>query len=219
MVPDANASNRGKISRIAVLVSGNGSNLQAVIDAVADGTIPDAEVCLVVSNRRAAHAIQRARQAGVPVEYFPLKLYRDAGRTRAEYDADLADLVESYRPDWIVLAGWMHLFTVGFVSRFPNKILNLHPALPGQFPGTHAIERAYRAYQEGAISHTGLMVHLVPDEEVDAGPVILTLDIPIYPGDSLEDLEARVHAAEHEALCRALARLTSEASVHDQEGG
>ncbi len=203
----------GAKSRIAVLASGSGSNLQAIIDAVTDGSIPHAEVCVVVSNRRAAYAIERAKQAAIPVEYFPLKPYRDAGRSRAAYDADLAELLDRYRPDWIVLAGWMHLFTEGFVGHFPGRIVNLHPALPGRFPGTHAIERAYEAFRAGQISHTGLMVHLVPDEEVDAGPVVLTVDIPIYPEDSLEDLEARVHAAEHRALPRALARLIHSAPL------
>jgi len=218
VVPEQSAC-PGTKARIAVLASGHGSNLQAILDAIADGSIPGAEVCLVVSNRRAAYAIDRARQAGVPVEYFPLKPYRDAGRSRAEYDADLAALVASYRPDWIVLAGWMHLFTEGFVRRFPGRVVNLHPALPGQFPGTNAIERAYAAFRDGAISHTGLMVHLVPDEAVDAGPVVLALDIPIHPDDTLADLEARVHAAEHEALPRALAQLIRGTTQHDCKGG
>lgn len=196
-------------TRIAVLVSGYGSNLQAIIDAVRDGRIPNAEVCLVVSNRKAAYAMERARAAGIPVEYFPLKPYRDAGKSREEYDADLAKLVQSYEPDWLVLAGWMHVLGMEFLRHFPNRVINLHPALPGQFPGTHAIQRAYHAFRQGEIAHTGLMVHLVPDEDVDAGPVILERRIPIYPEDSLENLEERVHSAEHEALVEALRRLVT----------
>ncbi len=219
MGPTGGAALAGHRARLAVLVSGYGSNLQAIIDAVEAGLIPNAEVCLVVSNRRDAFAIERARGAGIPVEYFPLKRYRDAGRPRSEYDADLASLVASHEPDWIVLAGWMHVFTEAFIQRFPGRIVNLHPALPGQFAGTHAIERAFDAYHEGRIEHTGLMVHLVPDEGVDAGPVILTVDIPIHPDDTIQDLEARVHAAEHEALPRALARLIAGGADKDMEGG
>ena len=140
---------------------------------------------------------------------FPLKPYRDAGKTREEYDADLADLIESYQPDWIVLAGWMHILSMAFIRRFPGKIVNLHPALPGQFPGTNSIQRAWEAYQQGQIRHTGLMVHLVPDEGVDEGPVILERCIPINPEDSVEDLEERVHRTEHEALPEALRRLVT----------
>ncbi|NPV07294.1 MAG: phosphoribosylglycinamide formyltransferase [Anaerolineae bacterium] len=201
-------------ARIAVLVSGYGSNLQAIIDAVRDGRIPDAEVCLVVSNRRDAYAMERARAAGIPVEYFPLKPYREAGKSREEYDADLARLVQSYKPDWLVLAGWMHVLSMEFLRHFPNRVINLHPALPGQFPGTHAIQRAHEAFRQGRIAHTGLMVHLVPDEDVDAGPVILERRIPIQPEDTLQDLEERVHRAEHEALVEALRRLvTGEVTV------
>ena len=88
-----------------------------------------------------------------------------------------------------------------------NRIVNLHPALPGTFPGTHAIERAYEAYQRGLINHTGIMVHLVPDEAVDAGPVVAQAEIAIHPEDSLEDLEARIHRREHALLVQALYQL------------
>lgn len=199
--------NSPRRTRIAVLISGFGSNLQAIIDQVSSGEIPNAEVCLVVSNRKDAYGLERARQTGVPVEYFPLKPYRDAGKAREEYDADLAALVAQYAPDWVALAGWMHVLSMGFLRPFAGKVLNLHPALPGQFPGTHSIRRAYEAFQQGEITATGLMVHLVPDEGVDEGPVILARRIPILPEDSLDALEARVHEAEHEALPEALRRL------------
>lgn len=196
-------------TRIAVLISGSGTNLQAIIDAVAQGRIPSAEVSLVVSNRRDAYGLVRAKQAGIPTEYFPLKPYREPGRTRAQYDADLADLVARYRPDWIALAGWMHVLSMAFLARFSGRVLNLHPALPGQLPGTHSIERAYEAYRRGELAHTGVMVHLVPDEGVDVGPTVVSREVPIYPTDTLDDLEARVHATEHELLPEAL-RVLSE---------
>jgi formyltetrahydrofolate-dependent phosphoribosylglycinamide formyltransferase len=190
------------VKRLAVFISGNGSNLQAIIDAVQVGEL-EAQIEVVVSNRRDAYGLVRAERAGIPTLYFPLKPYRDMGHSREKYDADLADQVAAYKPDLIVLAGWMHVLSPAFLDRFPNHVLNLHPALPGQFPGTHAIQRAYEAFQRGEIDHTGVMVHWVVPE-VDAGPAIATAEVPIYPTDSLDDLEARIHATEHRLLVEAL---------------
>lgn len=190
--------------RIAVLISGFGSNLQAIIDAVAEGKLPGMEIAVVVSNRRDAYGLERARRAGIPTEYHPLKPYRDAGRTRQEYDADLAARLKRYGVEWVVLAGWMHVLSDAFLRHFPHRVINLHPALPGMFPGTGAIRRAFEAYQRGEIDHTGVMVHLVPDEAVDAGPVILQEAVPIYPDDTLETLEERIHRVEHRLLVEAI---------------
>lgn len=193
-------------AKIAVLISGNGSNLQAMIDAIRDRILP-AEIVVVVSNRSQAYGLQRAERAGIPTRVQTLKPYQDAGRSRNEYDADLAALLKEYRPDWVVLAGWMLLLSSDFLDRFPYRVINLHPALPGKFPGTHAIERAFAAYQAGEIKETGVMVHLVPDEQVDAGPVLEMATVPIYPSDTVETLETRMHQAEHQALVRALLRV------------
>jgi formyltetrahydrofolate-dependent phosphoribosylglycinamide formyltransferase len=193
------------MTRIAVLVSGFGSNLQAIIDAVAAGKLPGVEIAVVVSNRRAAFGLQRAKKAGIPAEYAPLKPYRDAGKSRSEYDADLARLLrETYGVEWIIQAGWMHLFSMAFLRHFPKQVVNLHPALSGAFPGMHAIQEAWSAYQRGEIEHTGVMVHLVPDEGVDAGPVVAQVPVPIYDSDTLETLEARVHETEHRLFIEAL---------------
>ncbi len=192
---------------LAVLISGNGSNLQAILDAVDNGDLPDARVALVVSNRKDAYGMQRAFKHSVPVVYFPKLPYTNANRPRADYDADLARIVQGFGVEWVVQAGWMHIFTDAFIRHFPNRIVNLHPALPGMFPGAHAIEEGYTAYQRGEIDHTGVMVHLVPDEAVDAGPVIAQVEVPILPGDSQADLEARIHAAEHTLLVSALRNL------------
>jgi formyltetrahydrofolate-dependent phosphoribosylglycinamide formyltransferase len=190
-----------------VLISGFGSNLQAILDAIGDGRLPDAEVALVVSNRSEAYGIQRAVAEGVPVVYFPMTPYRVGGSSREAYDSDLAALVRAFDVEWVVLAGWMHVLSAGFLNSFPGRVVNLHPALPGTFPGTHAIERAYQAYQRGDISRTGVMVHLVPDEAVDAGPVVAQEEVPILPGDSLEELEARIHTVEHRLFVQALRGL------------
>ncbi len=147
------------------------------------------------------------RHADIPTRYHPLKPYTDAGRSRAEYDADLATMVKEYKPQWIVLAGWMHILGNAFLQRFPYRVVNLHPALPGQFPGAHAIADAFEAYGRGEIKQTGAMVHLVPDEQVDRGPVIASVDVPIYPSDTLEMLTQRMHQAEHGLLVNALQRL------------
>lgn len=193
-------------STLAVLISGNGSNLQAIIDAVAAGSL-DAQIVVVVSNRKAAYGLERARRAKIPVRYHALKLYRDANRGRAEYDADLAALLSEYAPDWVVLAGWMHILGKSFLDRFLNRVVNLHPALPGQFPGAHAIADALEAYARGETDHTGVMVHLVPDERVDEGPTLAEQVVPIHPGDTHDTLADRIHATERRLLLETLRTL------------
>lgn len=188
-------------SRIVVLISGSGSNLQALIDAINEGELA-AEISLVVSNRKKAYGLARAEKAGIPTLYFPLKPYKTAVLGREMYDTDLAERILMEKPDLIVLAGWMHIVSPMFLKHFPNRVINLHPALPGQFAGTHAIDRAYEAYQQGDISHSGCMVHVVIPE-VDAGPVLAATEVPILPEDSLDDFEARMHAAEHKLIVKA----------------
>ncbi|HIP73549.1 MAG TPA: phosphoribosylglycinamide formyltransferase, partial [Anaerolineae bacterium] len=185
------------------LISGTGTNLQALLDAVGDGRLR-AEIVLVVSNRKAAYGLERARRAGIATLYAPYKPYREVGR--AAYDAALARQIAPYRPDLIVLAGWMRILTPAFLDEFPGKIINLHPALPGQFVGTHAIERAYEAYRRGEIEHSGCMVHYVVPE-VDAGPVVGTAVVPLYPDDTLAGFEARMHAAEHKLIVAAVRQV------------
>jgi len=193
-------------TRLAVFISGQGSNLQAILDAIRLRVL-DAEVVVVVANRANAYGLERAQKAGIPTLVHRLKPYLKSGRSRTEYDADLAAEVKRYRPDYVVLAGWMHILSNAFLAHFPYRVVNLHPALPGQFPGMHAIERAFEAYQRGEIKQTGVMVHLVPDERVDRGPLLATHEVPIYSSDTLEALERRIHAAEHTLLVQTLDRL------------
>jgi len=188
--------------RLVVLISGSGSNLQAILDACQRGELA-AEVVAVFSNKREAYGLERARTSGVPAIAVPKLKETD----RLEYDELLAGQVAAYRPDWVVLAGWLRILSMNFLKRFPGRVVNLHPALPGTYPGLNAIERAYAAFQCGEIDHTGVMVHLVPDEGVDAGPVLGQVDVPIHPGDSLEELETRIHAAEHRLYVDVLKRL------------
>jgi len=192
-------------SRLLILISGNGSNLQAILDACKSGEL-DATVVSVISNKAEAYGLIRARNAGVESIYFS-KLENES---RQKYDSRLAGYVTTQLPDYIILAGWMRIFSSSFLSHFPNRVINLHPALPEMFPGTHAIERAYQVYQRGEIKHTGVMIHLVPDEGVDNGPVLATEIVPIFADDTLESLETRVHKTEHELLIKTLKELITQ---------
>ena len=189
---------------LVVLISGNGSNLQAILDACVSGELP-ATVVSVISNKSDAYGLIRARNSGVEATYFP----KHENESRRDYDNRLAVYVATYLPDYIILAGWMRILSSTFLSFFPNRVINLHPALPGMFPGTHAIERAFAAYQRGEILQTGVMVHLVPDEGVDNGPVLAAETVPIEPIDTLETLETRVHETEHRLLVNTLKSLLS----------
>lgn len=190
------------MKRLVVLISGNGSNLQAILDACAVGKL-DARVVAVISNRSDAFGLTRAHNANVDAVLYPT----DKAQDRRAYDAGLADLVTSFAPDYVVLAGWMRILSSAFLDRFPNRVVNLHPALPGTFPGTHAIQRAYEVFRRGEISETGVMVHLVPDEGVDSGPVLAQQVVPIHADDTLETLEARIHQVEHQLLVATLSSL------------
>ena len=186
-------------ARFVVLISGNGSNLQAILDACASGELP-ASVVAVISNKADAFGLTRARDTNVEAIYFA----KVDNESRREYDARLANVVAGKQPDYVILAGWMRILSSSFLSSFPNRVINLHPALAGTFPGTHAIERAFDAYQRGEIQHTGVMVHLVPDEGVDNGPVLGQQEIDFRPGELLEQFEARVHEVEHRLLINTL---------------
>ena len=188
--------------RLVVLVSGSGSNLQAIIDACADDRLP-AEVVAVVSNKPDVFALQRADAAGVPAVHVGVH----PGEDRGDYDARLADVVAGFDPDLIVLAGWMRILTMSFLGWFPNRVVNLHPALPGELPGTHAIERAWDEALTGERTRTGVMVHLVPDEGVDDGPVLNTATIEIDVDAGFDAFATLVHDTEHRLLVDTLTEL------------
>ena len=201
-------------TRVVVLASGDGSNLQAILDACAAGNLHGrATVVAVVSDRPDAYALRRAADAGVP----SVHIGRHDGEARADYDARLADVVAGFDPDLIVLAGWMRILTTSFLGWFPERVVNLHPARPGELPGTYAIERAWHEALAGQRTVTGVMVHLVPDEGVDDGPVLATEDVPILPDDTLELLEARLHDVEHRLLVDTIAHLCDQRSTHITE--
>lgn len=209
-------------ARFVILVSGRGSNLQAFLDASLSGSL-DAQAVLVVSSETGAPALEKARKAGVPAQAFPYR--RESGldqkASRRLYDARLADLIEPWKPDFILLLGWMRILSSAFIGRFPGRIYNLHPALPGCFPGTDSIQRAWEAWKRGEIDYSGAMLHLVPDEGVDTGPVLESEALSFSPGQCLEDFEAEMHRLEHRLVLRAAAKLAADLykTENDTQGG
>jgi phosphoribosylglycinamide formyltransferase-1 len=180
--------------KVAVLISGEGTNLQALIDAVAARRITG-ELALVVSNRAAAGGLERARRAGIPTECLPAQ----RGAERAVYDRALGDVLDRYSPDLVVLAGFMRILTPELVTRFAGRLLNLHPSLLPKYPGldTHRL-----VLENGDAAH-GATVHFVT-AELDAGPAVIQYRIMVRPGEPIESLVARVHAGEHVILPRAV---------------
>ena len=172
---------------IVVLISGGGSNLQAIIDAVAGGQLP-AEIRAVISNRPGAQGLQRAARAGIPAEVLDHTAYA----SRADYDAALMARIDHYAPKLVVLAGFMRLLSDDFVNHYQGRLLNIHPSLLPKFKGLQTHQRAVDA---GEREH-GASVHFVTPE-LDGGPVILQARVPVKPGDSAEQLAARVLLQEH----------------------
>jgi len=191
-----------ELASIAVLVSGSGTNLQAIIDACESGELR-AKVELVVSNKSDAFALERAEKSEIRNE---VQLANHANRR--DYDIELAKTVSQIDPDLVVLAGWNRLLTREFLSNF--VVVNIHPALPGAFPGLGAIEKSFEAGKKGEVTTGGVMVHYVPDEGVDNGPVIDTEEVPFIDGETLSDYEKRIHKAEHKLFVRALNQALAE---------
>lgn len=203
------------LPRVVVLISGTGSNLQALINAVQDGTL-QAKISLVVSNRSNVFGLERAKTAGIPTKVLALKPYTNAGKTRTEYDADLAQLILEAQPNLVVLAGFMHILSPAFLDKFPlTPMINLHPALPKQFDGAKAIERAFEAYQRGEIQHTGVMVHRVI-QEVDGGEPLLVQEVEIKPEDDLAALQERIHGVEHVLIVQGAAMVLEQQANKSQ---
>lgn len=188
--------------KLVVLVSGNGSNLQAILDAIKVGHLTST-VELVISNKIDAFALERAKQNRIPFMAFPSR----ASLSRKTYDLILARIVLAFEPDYILLLGWMKILTSVFIDHFPGRIINLHPALPGTFPGTQAIERAWEAFQAGIIHTSGVMIHYVPDEGIDSGPVISKKEIPMTGIKTFKDFERITHETEHELVVTTLQEL------------
>ncbi len=175
---------------IVVLVSGSGSNLQAIIDTL-HGRVAGIEVVLVISNLPGVLGLERAERAGIPTAVFRLEDYPD----RESRDRAMADAIAACGAQLVVLAGYMHLLTPEFLGRFLNRVINLHPALLPSFPGTHAIQEAIQY----GVKVTGVTVHFV-DEGMDSGPVIQQRALEVRDDDTAESLATRIHAVEHVLL-------------------
>ncbi|EHN70375.1 phosphoribosylglycinamide formyltransferase [Aliivibrio fischeri] len=175
------------MKNIVVLVSGNGSNLQAFIDACGN-KIPNARIAAVISNKSDAYGLQRAIDADINVHSLNAKAYD----SRELYDDALATLIDLHKPDVIILAGFMRILSEAFVTRYQGKMLNIHPSLLPKYTGLHTHQRAIDA---GDKEH-GTSVHFVTPE-LDGGPVILQAKVPIFEHDNAEDVASRVQAQEH----------------------
>lgn len=191
---------------LAVLISDDASALQAIFDAIRARYL-DAEIAVVVANRKQAPGLRLAQKMGVPALYHPLKPYRLDGRDRETYDADLATLVKQYQPDWVVLASWAHVLSDAFLDDFSYRVVNLHLAQPGKFPGANAIGEALAAFQRGEIKQTGVTVQLVTDERVNRGALLATQEVALYRNDTIDMLTQRIRRAGRELLVHTLYRL------------
>ncbi|QVW33714.1 phosphoribosylglycinamide formyltransferase [Geobacter sulfurreducens] len=179
---------------VGVLVSGNGSNLQAIIDRIEDGSLPARIVC-VISNKADAFGLERARKHGVPA----IHIDHSAHGGRESYDAALVETLRSHGVQLVVLAGFMRIVTPVLLDAFPNAVMNIHPALLPAFPGLHAQAQALRY----GVKFSGCTVHFV-DEGTDTGPIIIQAAVPVMDDDDEASLSARIQREEHRAYPEAI---------------
>lgn len=187
------------MKRIGILLSGRGSNFEALADSVAAGRIAGAEIALVISNREGAPGIAKAQERGIETRVIPSK-----GLQREEYDRQVMAALKEKQVDVVCLAGFMRLLSPYFVRQFPNRILNIHPSLLPSFPG---LEAQKQAWEHGA-KFTGCTVHFV-DENLDAGPIVAQAVVPIHDEDTAETVAARVLQEEHRIYSEAVALVLS----------
>lgn len=183
---------------LGVLISGSGTNLQAVIDAIAEGRL-DARVAVVVSNKEAAYGLERARKAGIPAVHVD-----PAGGDYRAYNHAIREALENHGVELVVMAGYMRLLGTEVLRAFPGAVINLHPALLPSFPGASAIRDAF----EYGVKVTGVTVHFA-DEEFDRGPILCQEPVRIEESDTLEALEAKIHAVEHRLLPEAIGLIAA----------
>lgn len=182
------------MKRLAIFVSGSGTNMENILEKTREGKIP-AEVSLVVSDNPQAYALKRAEKFNTECVVVDRKRFD----SKALFEAEIRRHLERKKIDYVVLAGFMRILSPEFVKSYRGKILNIHPSLLPDFPGGHAIKEAW----EAQVKSTGVTVHFV-DEGVDTGPVILQREIPVEKKDTLESLEAKVHAVEYELYPEAI---------------
>lgn len=181
--------------KIGILASGSGTNLQAIIDAIDKGDIKNAEIAVVISNKKTAYALERARKNGIKDIYLNKNDYKD----RLEYDKKIVEVLKEEKVELVILAGYLKWITEYFVEIYINKIMNIHPSLLPSFKGLHGIEQAY----EYGVKVTGVTVHFV-DETEDGGPIILQEEVRIEENDTLESVEEKIHKVEHRLYPKAI---------------
>jgi phosphoribosylglycinamide formyltransferase-1 len=180
--------------RIAVLLSGRGSNFEALADSVASGRIPDAEIAIVLSNREGAPGVERAKSRGLATRVLPSK-----GLEREAFDRQVVAVLNEHKIDLVCLAGYMRLLSPYFVKSFPNRILNIHPSLLPSFPGLESQRQAL----EYGVKFAGCTVHFV-DENLDAGPIILQAVVPVVDNDTEASLSEKILREEHRIYSEAV---------------
>lgn len=183
--------------RLAVLISGRGSNLQAIIDAIADRRLR-AQIALVLSNVEGAQGLGRAKAAGIPTRVQAHRQWP----TREAYDSVLAETLRAQHVDLVCLAGFMRLLSPALIDAFPNRILNIHPSLLPSFPGLDAQRQAF----EHGVQVTGVTVHIV-NAQLDAGPIVMQVAVPVLPSDTADTLGARILVEEHRVYPAAIQRV------------
>ncbi|MDT2595911.1 phosphoribosylglycinamide formyltransferase [Enterococcus dongliensis] len=186
--------------RIAILASGNGSNFEAIAQAVKEKKIA-AEIVLLFSDHRDAYVLKRGEKFAISCESFELKEFPN----KKKYETALLELLNQYRVDLVVLAGYMRIIGKELLAAYPKRIINIHPALLPDFPGLHGIKDAY----EAGVSETGVTIHYV-DSGVDTGPIIAQKKVSIEKNDHLADLETKIHQLEHQLYPEILAKIVNE---------
>ncbi len=186
--------------RLGVLVSGRGSNLQALIDASKDESYP-AEVVVVISNNPSAYAIERAKRENIPV--FVIR--REDYKSKKEYEEKIKEILQNFKVDLVVLAGYMKIVGKTLLEAFPNRIINIHPSLLPSFPGLEAQRQAW----EYGVKISGCTVHFV-DEGIDSGPIIGQRAVPVYDNDTPETLAERILQEEHKLIVESVKKILTE---------
>jgi len=187
------------MSRLGVLLSGRGSNFQAIAARVSAGEIP-AEIAVVIANRPDAPGLDAARSLGLKAVSLPSK-----GLDRESYDRQLIATLKEHNVDWVILAGYMRILSAEFIRAFPQRILNIHPSLLPSFPGLDAQHQAF----DYGVKISGCTVHFV-DEHLDHGPIVMRAQVPVDPSDTAETLSAKILTQEHRIYSESLRRLFTE---------
>ena len=185
--------------KIGILISGRGSNMAAIIDAVQSGEIPHSQVAVVISDKSDAAGLTKAKERGIEIVVVERR-----GRTREEHDAEIAAELKKHGVELVCLAGYMRLLSPQFIQAFPNKIINIHPSLLPAYPGLNVHERVLAAGE----TTSGCTVHYV-NEDLDAGEIILQREVPVLAEDTVETLSARILDEEHLAYIEALGKIIS----------